>query len=74
MIQNLPPCPHCGRQPVIELCEPWSKKDGPQPWYAGCYLGGGPEREHFVGANGATRKAAEAAWCREVKKYKPKKS
>ena len=30
-MSNLPPCPHCGRQPTIERCEPWPVDAGPQP-------------------------------------------
>ena len=61
------PCPICGRQPDIEICEPWPRGHGPAPWYAGCYQGG--EREHFVGCNGDTRADAVKSWeieCREA--------
>jgi hypothetical protein len=61
------PCPYCGRQPDISLCEPRPSHAGPQPWYAGCYWPG--EREHFVEANGDTRADAERGWEREVAKH-----
>lgn len=63
----LTPCPYCGRQPTIDICEPWPKSDGPQPWYVGCYRGGA--REHFIGINGDTKEDAIAAWEREVAKH-----
>lgn len=60
------PCPICGRQPDVSRCEPWSKTDGPAPWYAGCYQASGPE--HFVGGNGDTKADAERVWNDEAKK------
>lgn len=62
------PCPYCNRQPSVERCEPWSRSDGPQPWYVGCYQGG--SGEHFIGANGDTREDAMRNWEREVKDHK----
>ncbi len=56
----LKPCPQCGRDPVIERCEPWQKDMGPQPWHVGCYQGGSDE--HYVGADGDTRDEAVANW------------
>lgn len=60
----LKPCPHCGRDPIIETCEPWPKGLGPQPWHVGCYQGGNDE--HYIGADGDTRAEAIANWDREV--------
>lgn len=60
------PCPYCGRQPLVAVCEPWPRNVGAAPWYAGCYLGG--SREHFVGGNGTTRAEALATWEAEVAK------
>lgn len=54
------PCPHCNRPPSVELCAPWEKKYGPQPWHVGCYCGGG--NEHYIGAVGDNEKAALALW------------
>lgn len=59
------PCPRCGRLPQIERCEPWARKYGPAPWYAGCYREGNDE--HFIGGNGDTRDAAIAEWERQVR-------
>lgn len=60
-------CPYCNRLPQVEKCEPWSKEDGPQPWYAGCYSTA--PREHFVGGNGTSALDAVKTWEREVAKH-----
>lgn len=60
----LKPCPICGRDPVIERCEPWPKEAGPQPWHVGCYRNG--VFEHYIGVNGDSRDDAIAEWDREV--------
>lgn len=62
------PCPHCGADPVIEMCEPWPAGLGRPPWHVGCYRGGA--HEHYIGANGDTRDSAIAEWDREVAKVR----
>ena len=62
------PCPHCGRQPKIETCEPWPRNAGSVPWYVGCYFSGTPE--HFIGVNGDTKAEALEEWERETAKHK----
>lgn len=62
------PCPHCGRQPEVERCEPWPRDLGPAPWYVGCYQSG--DAEHFVGVNGDDKRDALAQWEREAKACK----
>lgn len=59
------PCPICGRLPQVERCEPWARKYGPAPWYAGCYREG--SNEHYIGGNGDTRASAIAEWERQVR-------
>ena len=61
------PCPVCNRQPDVDLCDPWKKQWGPQPWYAGCYSNN--PKEHYIGGNGDTRKEAIAVWEAERNKY-----
>lgn len=57
-------CPYCGKQPVLEQCEPWPSEDGPAPWYVGCY-GHEPE-EHFIGGNADESFEAIELWGNEV--------
>ncbi len=66
----MPPCPICGRQPIVHKCEPWDSKDGPQPWHVGCYWPG--ENEHFVGTNADTKADCSRAWREEIERRKAK--
>lgn len=66
MVEKILPCPICGDQPDLD-------EQGPLPndiesgWYAVCYKPGNDE--HYVGADGNTRKAAIAAWNKEVRRH-----
>ena len=64
----LQPCPICGRDPLIERCEPWPDGLGPAPWYVGCYQGG--DEEHCVAVNGDDRADAIRLWDEAVEKQK----
>ncbi len=60
------PCPICGRQPDIDIVEPWPRGYGPAPWYAVCYQPG--SNEHCVGADNdpSTKQEAIDGWERAV--------
>lgn len=61
-IDDVVPCPACGRRPEIGQCTPWPTELGLPPWYIGCYSY--EPVEHFVGSNGDTYAEAVREWNR----------
>jgi len=61
-VEDVMPCPTCGRRPEIGQVAPWPAKLGLPPWYIGCYSN--EPVEHFVGCNGDTHGEAVREWNR----------
>ena len=70
-VQEVVPCPHCGRKPDIGECGPWPPSGyGPTPWYASCFKDGGENEEHFIGVNADTQAEVRTAWNNTVAEYR----